>query len=112
MERETAMAVHAIVAVDRWFARTLACGTANEPPVIAVMAVNTISCLIVNCEDWISRMTGGAIGTCTADPHGVRPGVVIIEARGNGRVTVNAVIGDIALPAGGTALQGMNLGRI
>ncbi len=57
-------------------------------------------------------MTGGAIGTCTADPHGVRPGVVIIKARGNGRVAVNAVIGNIALPAGGTALQGVNLGGI
>ncbi len=42
------MAVYAIVTVGRWFARTLASGTADEPPVIAVMAVNTISCFVVN----------------------------------------------------------------
>ncbi len=106
------MAVHAIIAFDCWFASSLAGGAANEPPVIAVMAVNAIATFFVNGEDGIAGMTGGATGSGTADPHAVRPGVVIIETGGNGRVAVNAGIGCIALPASGAALQSVNLGGI
>lgn len=106
------MAVHAVVAFDGWFAGSLAGGVADEPPVIAGMAVNAIAAFLVNGEDGIARMTGGATGTGTADPHAVRPGVVIVETAGNGRVAVNTGIGCIALPASGAALQGVNLGGI
>jgi len=112
MEWETAMAVHAIIAFDRWFAGSLAGGTADEPPVITVMAVNAITAFLVNGVDWAARMTGGTTGAGTADSYIVRPGVVIIKAGGNGRMAVNAGVGRIALPAGGAAFQGVNLGGI